>query len=141
MPASPDDDRPASVEDVHEIARSLPEVTYGTSWNRPAYKVRDTWFVIFRGPRKDAVDPETGELLEDVLVFVTPGREETESLVQSDLPFFTTPHFDGYSAVLVRIAHLPRVSRGLLAEVITDAWLARAPKRLARAWLVAHPGP
>ena len=46
--------------------------------------------------------------------------------------YFTTPHFDGYPAVLVR---LDRISVDELGELITDAWLARAPKRLAQAYL------
>jgi hypothetical protein len=54
--------------------------------------------------------------------------------VLSDDPsvFFTTPHFDGYPAVLVR---LDRIAAGELEEVITEAWLVRAPKRLADAFL------
>jgi hypothetical protein len=46
--------------------------------------------------------------------------------------FFTTPHFDGYPAILVR---LDRITVEDLDEVITEAWLARAPKRLGRAYL------
>ena len=46
--------------------------------------------------------------------------------------FFTTPHFDGYPAVLVR---LPEIELDLLEEVVTEAWLARAPKRLVREYL------
>ena len=46
--------------------------------------------------------------------------------------FFTTPHFDGYPAVLVR---LDRIGPDALDEVIVEAWLARAPQRLAAAFL------
>jgi hypothetical protein len=46
--------------------------------------------------------------------------------------FFTTPHFDGYAAVLVR---LDRISVEGLEEVVVEAWLSRAPKRLAQAYL------
>lgn len=42
--------------------------------------------------------------------------------------YFTTPHFDGYPAILVR---LDRIDVGELDEIITEAWLTRAPKRLA----------
>jgi len=48
---------------------------------------------------------------------------------------FTTPHFDGYPAVLVR---LPDAELDLLEEIVTEAWLARAPKRLAAAFLEAR---
>ena len=50
--------------------------------------------------------------------------------------YFTTPHFDGYPAVLVR---LEEIDLDLLREIVTDAWLLRAPKRLAQEWLAAHP--
>lgn len=46
--------------------------------------------------------------------------------------YFTTPHFDGYPAVLVRLAE---ISEPDLTELITDAWLAQAPKTLAKAFL------
>lgn len=49
--------------------------------------------------------------------------------------FFTTPHFGGYNAVLVRMCQLDRITLQELKEVITDAWLCRAPKRLAKAYL------
>jgi hypothetical protein len=49
--------------------------------------------------------------------------------------FFTTPHFDGYPAVLVR---LDRIAVGDLEEVIVEAWLSRAPKRAARDYVEAH---
>jgi hypothetical protein len=53
--------------------------------------------------------------------------------------FFTTPHFHGYPAVLVRLSE---IGLGLLDEVVTEAWLARAPKRLVRDYLDAiTPGP
>ena len=50
--------------------------------------------------------------------------------------FFTTPHFDGYPAVLIR---LERIALDELGEVIVEAWLARAPKRAVSAYLREHP--
>ena len=49
--------------------------------------------------------------------------------------FFTTPHFDGYPAILVR---LERIGAEGLDEVIVEAWLCRAPKRLVRSYLEAR---
>jgi hypothetical protein len=49
--------------------------------------------------------------------------------------FFTTPHFDGYPAILLRIPDPARVDREELRELVVDAWLTRAQKRVARAWL------
>jgi len=52
--------------------------------------------------------------------------------------FFTTPHFDGYAAVLVRIPQLARLERDELADLVAEAWLTRAQKRVAKAWLAEH---
>ena len=49
--------------------------------------------------------------------------------------FFTTPHFDGYPAILVRIPDLERIEREELREIVAEAWLTRAQKRVAKAWL------
>jgi hypothetical protein len=56
-----------------------------------------------------------------------------EALLADDpAVFFTTPHFDGYPAILVR---LDRIAIEDLEEVIVEAWLSRAPKRLAKAYI------
>jgi hypothetical protein len=49
--------------------------------------------------------------------------------------FFTTRHFDGYPAVLVRIPDLAHVERNELRDLLAEAWLTRAQKRVARTWL------
>jgi len=49
--------------------------------------------------------------------------------------FFTTPHFDGYPAVLIRIPDLARLDPDELHDMVAGAWLTRAQKRVARAWL------
>jgi hypothetical protein len=124
--------RKAKLSDLAEIALSLPEVEEGTSWGNPAYEVRGKSFLHFREPRPDAVDPETGERMTDVIMFTVPDQVDKDALVEGDGPWFTTPHFNGYNAVLLRQRDLGRVSRAELAEVITDAWAAKAPKRLVQ---------
>ena len=52
--------------------------------------------------------------------------------------FFTTPHFDGYPAVLLRIPDLSVLDRGELGDIVAEAWLTRAQKRVAKAWLAEH---
>ena len=52
--------------------------------------------------------------------------------------FFTTPHFDGYPAVLIRIPDLGRIDREELADLVAEAWLTKAQKRVARAWLAEN---
>ncbi|TNC24167.1 MmcQ/YjbR family DNA-binding protein [Amycolatopsis alkalitolerans] len=133
-------DHPARVEDVHEIALAMPHVTvYPGTEDKPVYQVGGKSFVFFRNPRPDAVDPETGERYPDVIVFWVPSEADKQALVQDEgLPFFTTPHFNGHSSVLVRASRLDELSRDELAEVIQEAWLCRASKRRAAAWLAEH---
>ena len=52
--------------------------------------------------------------------------------------FFTTPHFDGYPAVLMRIPELARLDRDELREIVVEAWMTRAQKRVAKAWLAEN---
>ena len=99
--------------------------------DRPVYQVGGKSFVFFRSARPDAFDPETGERYDDVVVFWVPDDETKRALVADPgTPYFTTPHFDGYPVVLVR---LDRIDVDALTEVVTDAWVCRAPKRLAAA--------
>lgn len=131
---------PARIEDVHEIALSMPHVTVTTgNAGNTIYQVGGKSFVFFRNPRPDAVDPATGERYADVIVIWVDSEGDKQALVQdAGLPFFTTPHFDGHLSVLVRASRLAELTRGELAEVIQDAWLARAsPSREAR-WLADH---
>ena len=131
VPGSPR--APVTRQDVEEIALALPEVTAGTSWgDRPSFTIRGKVFLLWRGPSKDAVDADTGELMDDVIAILVPSPEDKEALLQSGPPWFTTSHFDGYNHVLVRERDLHLLERPELAEVITDAWATRAPKRLVR---------
>ncbi len=134
------DSRAARIEDVDELARSMPHVTviYGTEGN-PIYQVGGKSFVFFRTPRPDAVDPVTGERYDDVIVFWVPSEDDKLALVQDpSTPFFTTPHFNGHRSVLLRGSRIGELTRQELSEVIADAWLSRASKRRAEAWLKAH---
>jgi hypothetical protein len=130
-------DRPARVEDVHEIALAMPHVTvYDATRANPVYQVGGKSFIFFRNPRPDAFDPETGERYDDVIVFWVESEDEKTALVQDpDSPFFTTPHFNGHLSVLVRASRLGEITRQELAEVIQDAWLCRASRRRAADWL------
>jgi hypothetical protein len=132
--------RPASVDDVHELALGLPHVTvgHGPGGNR-VYQVGGKSFVFFRNPRPDACDPDTGERYDDVIVLWVPDEADKLALVQDPgSPFFTTAHFDGHLSVLVRASRLGELSRDELAEVIQDAWLSRASPRRAELWLRSH---
>jgi hypothetical protein len=129
--------RRATVADLRELAASMPGVRIerGPTGN-DVYQVSRRSFVFFRTPRPDAVDPETGERYDDVVVLWVESEIEKEALVADpSTPFFTTPHFDGHPSVLVRTSRIRELTRDELAEVVYDAWLARASKTAARRWL------
>jgi hypothetical protein len=132
-------DRPATVQDVHRIAAGLPHVTvYPGTADRPVYQVGGKSFVFFRNPRPDAVDPDTGERYDDVIVFWVDGEDDKQALLQSGAPYFTTAHFDGHPSVLIRASRLDELPLAELTELIQDAWLSRASRRRAATWLAAH---
>ena len=138
----PDEEsRPATVEDVHELALAMPHVTvYPGTRDNPVYQVGGKSFVFFRNPRPDAFDPETGERYQDVIVFWVPSEEDKQALVQDETsPFFTTAHFNGHLSVLLRAGRLGELTRDELAEIVQDAWLSRASARRAAVWLDSHP--
>jgi hypothetical protein len=128
--------RKARPEDVDEICRSLPETELGISWgDRPTWKVprgdKGKGFLLYRDPHKSAIDPDTDEMYDDLLVIVTPTEVEKNALVEDPAtPFFTVAHFNGYNAVLVQQSRLGELDRDELAEIITDAWATKAPKKL-----------
>jgi len=129
---------PARPEDIDEICAALPETELGTSWgDRPTWKVprgdKGRGFVLYRAPHRSAVDPATGEMYDDLVVITTPTEVEKNALVEDPAtPFFTIDHFVGHNAVLVQQSRLGELDRDELVEIITDAWAARAPKRLVR---------
>ncbi|HET7808882.1 MAG TPA: MmcQ/YjbR family DNA-binding protein [Gaiellaceae bacterium] len=122
--------------DLDELALAMPQATKELSDDgRPAYKVHDKLFCFHRGRRPDAVD-EDGERLDDVLVFRVADLDVKHLLLSDSRGiYFTTPHFDGYAAVLVRIPSLERLDREELRDLVEEAWLTRAQKRVAKAWL------
>jgi hypothetical protein len=132
--------RRARIGDVHEMAIGMPHVTvwHGPQGN-PIYQVGGKSFVFFRNPRPDAVDPDTGERYPDVIMFWVTSEADKQALVQDQgSPFFSTPHFDGHPSVLVRGSRIGELTVQELAEVIQDAWLARASAARAAAWLSAR---
>ena len=127
----------ATMADLDEIALELPQTTKEVSEDgRPSYLVHGKMFCFHRSRRPDAVDPETGERLDDVLMFRVPDVGVKELMVADARGlFFTTPHFDGYPAVLLRIGDLAHIDREELRDLVAEAWLTRAQKRVAKAWL------
>jgi hypothetical protein len=124
----------ASWEDVRRIALALPETGERPMHGTASWRVRDKLFVWERPLRPSDLlalgdDAPTGPILGARVEHLV----AKEALLADDpRVFFTTPHFDGYAAVLVR---LEEISVEDLEEVIVEAWLIRAPKRLAKAYI------
>ncbi len=130
----------ATLKDLDELALELPQATKEVADDgRPSYSVHGKYFCFHRRPRPDALDPETGERLTDVLVFRVEDLD-VKDLVLADGRgvFFTTPHWNGYPAVLIRIPDLRKLKRAELRDLVVDAWLTRAQKRVAKAWLAEN---
>ena len=108
----------ASEDDVRGIALALPETEERSSYGTPGFRVKDRLFARIREP--------------GVLVVWVADEAEKDFLIRADPEkFFTIPHYDGHASVLVRLA---AIDRDELAELVTDAWRARAPKRVADAF-------
>lgn len=122
----------ATFGDLDALARALPGVDAALGRNgRPEYRVGGRAFAFLRPPRKDAMDPDTGAPMDDVIVLRTPGLEAKEALLaDATLPLFTTPHFNGWPGVLLRERDLERVPRERLAALLEAAWEAVAPRKL-----------
>lgn len=124
----------ATWDDVRRLALALPETTEKTSHEHAFWQVKDKGFVWERPLRTSDLkalgdDAPTGPILGARVEHL--GAKEA-FLADDPGVFFTTPHFDGYPAVLVR---LEEISLEDLEELIVEAWLARAPKRLAKQYI------
>ncbi|HWF34830.1 MAG TPA: MmcQ/YjbR family DNA-binding protein [Solirubrobacteraceae bacterium] len=124
----------ASWDDVRRIALALPETDEGMVFGTASWRVRNRGFVWERPLRRSDLEalgadapqgPILGARVEHLIA--------KEALIADDPGvFFTTPHFDGYAAVLVR---LDEIAVDELEELIVEAWLTRAPKRLAKEYI------
>jgi hypothetical protein len=121
----------ADWNDVRLFALALPETGERESRGCAQWRVKDKLFVWERPLRKaelaalgdQAPDgPILGAMVEDL------GDKEA-LLAEDPRAFFTTPHFNGYPAVLVR---LERIRPAQLKPVVVEAWFARAPARLSK---------
>jgi hypothetical protein len=129
-----------TMADLDALAMAMPLTTKEVSDDgRPAYFVHGKLYCFHRSRRPDAIDPHTGERLHDVLMFRVADLGVKDLLLADERGvYFTTPHFAGYPAVLVRIPDLARLDRDELEDLVVEAWLTRAQKRVAKAWLAEH---
>lgn len=124
----------ATWEDVERIVSALPETTEGQAYGMRAWRVRKKLFVWDRPLRKSDLEA-LGDAAPDgpILAAMVADEWDKEMLIKrAPGVYFTTPHFDGYAAILVR---LERISVEELEGLIEDAWVRQAPKRIAREYL------
>lgn len=130
----------ATWDDVRRLALALPETSERPSYDGlPAWRVKDKGFVWERPLRRADLEAlgaaaPAGSILGAHVPDL--GAKEALLAAQPDV-YFATPHFDGYPAVLVRLAE---IGVGELEELIVEAWLAKAPKRLAKQYLADQSG-
>ncbi len=124
----------ATVADVRRIALSLPETAERESRGNLEWRVKDRGFVWERPLRRGDIDALGDRAPGGPVYGARTADEGVKHALIADDPavYFTTPHFNGYPAILFE---LDRITVDDLTELITDAWLARAPKRLADAFL------
>src|SRR3954467_13044394 len=124
----------ATWEDVRRLALALPETAEELSRGQRRWPVRGKLFVWERPLRRPDLEALGDAAPDGPILGVRVEHLVAKEAVLADDPegFFTTPPFDRYPAVLVR---LDRIGLEDLREVIVEAWLARAPKRVADAFL------
>jgi hypothetical protein len=130
----------STMRDLDQLCLAMPNVErQEDAEGRPSWQVAGKTFCFHRSQRPDAIDPKTGERMADVLVFWVDSLEEKDLILADDRGiFFTTPHWNGYKAVLTRIPRLKELRKAELREFVENAWLVRAPDKLAKSWLAEH---
>lgn len=129
--------RMATLDDVEQLVRDLPEVTTGERYGHLTWFVAGKAFAWDRPFSKADIKrfgdetPPGGPIL---AVQVADLADKEGVLSSGSEAIFTIPHFEGYAAVLIQ---LDRVPADELRELVVDAWLARAPQRLATEYLDA----
>lgn len=120
----------ATWEDVRRLALALPQATERDRRGTLMWEVGGKLFVWERPLRKSDLLALGADAPDGPILGARVADLDAKDALLADDPavFFTTPHFDGYPAVLVR---LPEITVDELRELVTDAWFARAPKRVA----------
>lgn len=123
-----------SWEDVRRLALALPETSERVRPDMRQWRVKDKLFVWERPLREKEVLALGGDAPDGPILAVRVEHLVAKDALLANDPrvFFTTPHFDGYPAILVR---LDLIAMEDLEELVVEAWLARAPGRLAKTYL------
>ncbi|MGH7661222.1 MAG: MmcQ/YjbR family DNA-binding protein [Vulcanimicrobiaceae bacterium] len=131
----------ATLADVRHIALGLPGTTEErTRRGWAAWIVNKKFFVWERELLPSDLAALGKKAPKGIILGIRTAHLEMKDVLLANDPkiFFTTPHFDGYPAVL---AQLEKIGVGKLREVIVEAWLARAGKRAVAEFLQANEGP
>jgi hypothetical protein len=124
----------ATWDDVRRIGLALPETSERSSRDLRQWRVKDKLFVWERPLRPREIEALGSDAPDGPILAARVEHLGAKEALLADDPsvFFTTSHFDGYPAILVRLDRMPVED---LDEVVTEAWLARAPRRLVEAYL------
>jgi hypothetical protein len=128
----------AAWRDVRRLALALPGTSERASRDGDRAWTVDGKLFVWERPLRRSDLAALGDAAPGgpILGVRTAGLEMKEALLASDpAVYFTTPHFDGYPAVL---AQLKKIALPELRALIREAWLARAPKRAVAAFLAAE---
>jgi hypothetical protein len=124
----------ATWDDVRRLALAMPEATERESRGNRQWRVKDKLFVWERPLRRSDLEALGSDAPSGPILGARVEHEMAKRALLADPggAFFTTPHFHGYPAILVRLEEI-----GLedLEEVVVEAWLVRAPPRLVKAYL------
>lgn len=128
----------ATWDDVRRLALALPETKESPLHGQTAWKVKDKLFVWERPLRKGDLAALGDAVPTGAILGARTEHQGAKFALIEEQPeiYFTIPHFEGYAAVLVR---LDVISVKELEELIVDAWLARAPRKLADSYLQSAP--
>ena len=129
----------ATWDDVRRLAMAMPEATEKMSRDKAQWRVKDKLFVWERPLRQSDLNALGDSAPDGPILGARVEHEMAKEALIADDPkvFFTTPHFDGYPAILVQ---LDNIAVEALEEVVVEAWLCRAPPKLAKAYIDSHGG-
>jgi hypothetical protein len=124
----------ATFDDVARLALAMPEASERESRGMRQWRIKDKLFVWERPLRRSDLEALGAAAPDGPILGARVEHLVAKEALLADDPavFFTTPHFDGHPSVLVR---LDRIAPEDLEEVVVEAWLARAPPKLTRAYL------
>ena len=124
----------ATWDDVRALALALPDVEEDSARGVPSWRVRGKLLAWERPLRRADFEALGDAAPEGPILGAHVPDEGVKFALCAEQPevYFTTPHFNGYPAVLIRLGEIPREE---LSELITEAWLIKAPKRAVKQYL------